>query len=163
MRDKITPLCLPPLFYTPVWSGWWRIAAFSQISNMSLRRLAGAGALSRFPKVAEPLKSSHQANWEASCQELELLFHGGTKPSCRVSSRQPTYWGANGSTPRWGGLHSILHFLLENKTNKKENYHRGRKWKDIAAILQCCFVGMESPWTDALSTIKYSQHILVEE
>lgn len=36
-------------------------------------------------------------------------------------------------------------FCLKTKQAKKENYHRGRKRKDKAAILQCCFVGMESP------------------
>jgi len=61
-------------------------------------------------------------------------------------------------TPRQGGVY-IRTSSIWKKT--QTNHYWGRKWKDKAAILQRRFVGMESPWTDAPSTIKYSQHILV--
>lgn len=121
MRDKNTPLCLHPLLYTPVWSGWWRVAEFSQIPNMNLRLLGGSGALSRFPRVVAPSGAANwEANWEASGQELGHLFSWRDQAVMQSEFKATNISRCQYSTPRWGVLQSSLHFYLKTKQTKKK-------------------------------------------
>lgn len=125
--DKNTPLCFHPLLYKTVWSSRWRVAVFSQIPNINLRILDGAGVLSRFPKVVAPLRSSHLANCLLTGAWTPSFMKGPSHHTKRVQGNQHIKVPMVQHQDEEGYILFYIFYLKTKQTKKKTTTEEGNE------------------------------------